>query len=162
MIPEVAARITGLVNDEEHLLGQEARSTLDEQVRCQTYRKMLDMWEDEALGTVLYNPVEFHGVGTAVNWSPCSFCYIDFRPYDLSSNWQMPPGPMVNRALSRFGQPRRARSVLAVALLSKGWTAYGRELRNRDSRIATRPDHGSGWTPTGSARPGNDAERRRA
>ncbi len=47
---------------------------------------MLGMWEDEAPGTVIYDPVEFYGVSTAVNWSPRSFCYTDFRPYDLSSN----------------------------------------------------------------------------
>ena len=67
-------------------LGIEARSTLDEAVRDENYQRMLDIWEDEAPGTVLFDPVEFYGVSTTVNWSPYSFYYMDFRPYNLSFN----------------------------------------------------------------------------
>lgn len=72
--------------EEFNRLGEEARSTLDEQLRYENYQKMLDIWEDEAPGTVLYDPVEFYGVSKAVNWSPYSFYYMDFRPYNLSFN----------------------------------------------------------------------------
>jgi len=72
--------------EEFNRLGEEARGTLDEQVRYENYQKMLDIWEDEAPGTVLYDPVEFYGVSKAVNWSPYSFYYMDFRPYNLSFN----------------------------------------------------------------------------
>lgn len=70
--------------EEFNELGEEARTTLDEQVRYENYQKMLDIWEEEAPGTVLYDPVEFYGVNTSVNWSPYSFYYMDFRPYNLS------------------------------------------------------------------------------
>jgi len=72
--------------EEFNRLGEEARSTLDEQVRYENYQRMLDIWEEEAPGTVLYDPVEFYGVSSAVNWSPYSFYYMDFRPYNLSFN----------------------------------------------------------------------------
>lgn len=72
--------------EEFNRLGQEARSTLDQQVRYENYQRMLDIWEEEAPGTVLYDPVEFYGVSKAVNWSPYSFYYMDFRPYNLSFN----------------------------------------------------------------------------
>lgn len=67
-------------------LGVEARTTLDEDVRYENYQRMLDIWEEEAPGTVLYDPVEFYGVSRTVNWSPYSFYYMDFRPYNLSFN----------------------------------------------------------------------------
>lgn len=65
-------------------IGQEARSTLDEQRRYELYQQLLDIWEDEAPGTVLYDPVEFYGVNNAVNWTPYPFYYMDFRAYNLS------------------------------------------------------------------------------
>lgn len=65
-------------------LGEEARRTLDEQKRYDNYQRMLDIWEEEAPGTVLYDPVEFYGVNTSINWSPYSFYYMDFRAYNLS------------------------------------------------------------------------------
>lgn len=72
--------------EEFNRLGQEARTTLDEQKRYENYQRMLDIWEDEAPGTVLYDPVEFYGVNLSVNWSPYSFYYMDFRAYNLSFN----------------------------------------------------------------------------
>ena len=72
--------------EEFNRLGEEARATQDEQLRYENYQKMLDIWEDEAPGTVLYDPVEFYGVSKAVNWNPYSFYYMDFRPYNLSFN----------------------------------------------------------------------------
>lgn len=67
-------------------LGQEARSILDERRRYDNYQKMLDIWEKEAPGTVLYIPVENYGVSKDVNWSPYPFYYADFRAYNLSFN----------------------------------------------------------------------------
>lgn len=72
--------------EEFNALGLEARTTLDEQKRYENYQRMLDIWEDEAPGTVLYDPVEFYGVNQSVNWSPYSFYYMDFRAYNLSFN----------------------------------------------------------------------------
>ena len=65
-------------------LGEEARATLDVKKRYDDYQKMLDIWEKEAPGTVLYVPVENYGVNKDVNWSPYPFYYSDFRAYNLS------------------------------------------------------------------------------
>lgn len=70
--------------EEFNWLGQEARSTLDEERRYEIYQRMLDIWEEEAPGTVLYDPVEFYGVRDSINWNPYSFYYMDFREYNLS------------------------------------------------------------------------------
>jgi peptide/nickel transport system substrate-binding protein len=70
--------------EEFNRLGDEARSTLDERLRYENYQRMLDIWEDDAPGTVLYDPVEFYGVRSSINWSPYAFYYMDFRPYNLS------------------------------------------------------------------------------
>jgi peptide/nickel transport system substrate-binding protein len=67
-------------------LGEEARTTLDEQKRYENYQRMLDIWEDEAPGTVLFDPVEFYAVNLGVNWSPYPFYYMDLRAYNLSFN----------------------------------------------------------------------------
>lgn len=65
-------------------LGVAARTTLDQRTRYDAYQKMLDIWEREAPGTVLYVPIENYGVNKAVNWSPYPFYYTDFRVYNLS------------------------------------------------------------------------------
>ncbi len=65
-------------------LGAEARRTLDTRKRYDHYQAMLDIWEREAPGTVLYIPVENYGVSKDVNWSPYPFYYSDFRAYNLS------------------------------------------------------------------------------
>ena len=70
--------------EEFNELGEEARRTLDEAQRYENYQRMLDIWEDEAPGTVLFDPVEFYGVNTSVNWSPYPFYYMDLRAYNLS------------------------------------------------------------------------------
>jgi peptide/nickel transport system substrate-binding protein len=67
-------------------LADQARSTLDEQVRYDCYQRMLDIWEDDAPGTVLYDPAEFYGVSKAVNWTPYPLYNMDLRAYNLSFN----------------------------------------------------------------------------
>lgn len=67
-------------------LANQARSTLDEQVRYDCYQRMLDIWEDDAPGTVLYDPAEFYGVSKSVNWTPYPLYNMDLRAYNLSFN----------------------------------------------------------------------------
>lgn len=69
---------------EFNTLGNEARTTLDKELRFKNYQRMLDIWEDEAPGTVLYIPVENYGVAKDVLWQPYPFYYSDFRAYNLS------------------------------------------------------------------------------
>ena len=67
-------------------LGDQARTTLDHDVRYANYQQMLDIWEDEAPGTVLYDPAEFYAVSTPVNWTPYPLYNMDLRAYNLSFN----------------------------------------------------------------------------
>ncbi|MEX2426098.1 MAG: ABC transporter substrate-binding protein [Thermomicrobiaceae bacterium] len=65
-------------------LGAEARTTMDEEFRYEAYQTMLDIWEEEAPGTVLYIPHEIYGVRDGIEWTPYSFYYMDLRPENLS------------------------------------------------------------------------------
>ena len=67
-------------------LAEQARTTLDEQERFDLYQQLLDIWEDEAPGTVLYDPAEFYGVSKSVNWNPYPLYNMDLRAYNLSFN----------------------------------------------------------------------------
>jgi peptide/nickel transport system substrate-binding protein len=64
-------------------LGAEARTTMDSEFRFEAYQTMLDIWEEEAPGTVLYIPHEIYGVREGVNWTPYSFYYMDLRAGNL-------------------------------------------------------------------------------
>jgi peptide/nickel transport system substrate-binding protein len=64
-------------------LGAEARTTLDENFRFEAYQTMLDIWEEEAPGTVLYIPHEIYGVREGIEWTPYSFYYMDLRSDNL-------------------------------------------------------------------------------
>ena len=71
---------------EFNALAEQARATLDEQERYDLYQQMLDIWEDEAPGTVLYDPAEFYGINKSVNWNPYPLYNMDLRAYNLSFN----------------------------------------------------------------------------
>lgn len=64
-------------------LGTAARQTLDEAFRYDAYQEMLDIWEDESPGTVLYLPIENYAVRQGIDWLPYSFWYMDFRADNL-------------------------------------------------------------------------------
>lgn len=70
--------------EEFNRLGAEASQITDRAQRRANYLRMLDIWEEEAPGTVLYYSVEFYGVADGVNWTPYSDFFIDLRPYNLS------------------------------------------------------------------------------
>lgn len=65
-------------------LGEEAIATLDQEFRYDAYQEMLDIWEEEAPGTVLVLPDETYGVRDGVNWNPYSLFYMDLRAHNLS------------------------------------------------------------------------------
>lgn len=52
--------------------------------RKRLFKTMLDAWEDEAPGTVLYQPAEFYAVRKHVKWRPYTFYFMDLRPDNLS------------------------------------------------------------------------------
>lgn len=65
-------------------LGEELDRTSDTTKRRDVFQKMVDIWEDEAPGTILYQPLETYGVRKSLNWKPYNFYYMDLRPYNLS------------------------------------------------------------------------------
>lgn len=48
--------------------------------RQDAYRQALDIWMDEAPGTMLYNPLETYAMKAVIDWRPVSLYYMDFRP----------------------------------------------------------------------------------
>ncbi|MEQ9607692.1 MAG: oligopeptide ABC transporter substrate-binding protein, partial [Kiloniellaceae bacterium] len=52
--------------------------------RKQAYKQALDIWEAEAPGTLLYNPLETYGVKSSIDWLPYALYYMDFRPDNLT------------------------------------------------------------------------------
>jgi peptide/nickel transport system substrate-binding protein len=64
-------------------LGKEARSVLDRQKRFDLYQQMLDQYEEEAPGTVLYVPKESYGLRSNIDWTPYPLYYMDLRNYNF-------------------------------------------------------------------------------
>jgi peptide/nickel transport system substrate-binding protein len=64
-------------------LGEAMRRTRDQESRFEMFQRMLDIWEDEAPGTVLYIPMENYAMREDVQWQPYSFYYMDFRPHNF-------------------------------------------------------------------------------
>ena len=64
--------------------GEAMRRTLDHDQRFEMFQQLLDIWEDEAPGTVLYIPMENYAIRDHVEWNPYSFFYMDFRPQNFS------------------------------------------------------------------------------
>jgi len=65
-------------------LGEQQRQTLDQQFRARAFQDALDIWEEEAPGTVLWIPIEHYAMRDFVKWTPYSFYYMDLRPDNLS------------------------------------------------------------------------------
>lgn len=65
-------------------LGEAGRATLDQAERARIYSRMLDIWEEEAPGTILYQPLETYGVRSDLDWQPYSFYFMDLRAYNLA------------------------------------------------------------------------------
>lgn len=67
-------------------LGRIIESTVDLETRRPAAFEMLELWEKDAPGTILYQPLETYGVSKDINWQPYTFYYMDLRPYNLSFN----------------------------------------------------------------------------
>ncbi len=59
-------------------------SSMDWDERRAAYAEALAIWNDEAVGTILYNPLETYAMRKGVNWKPYGLYYMDFRPYNLT------------------------------------------------------------------------------
>jgi len=64
-------------------LGSDIRMTLDRQKRYDGFQQMLDIFEAEAPGTVLYQPKELYAVANTIEWEPYTYYYMDLRPYNF-------------------------------------------------------------------------------
>lgn len=69
-------------NDQQRVI---ATST-DPAERQDAYRAALDIWIEEAPGTMLYNPLETYAMKANIEWKPYGLYYMDFRPYNLTIN----------------------------------------------------------------------------
>jgi peptide/nickel transport system substrate-binding protein len=52
--------------------------------RKRAFQRLIDIWEDEAPGTILYRPYELYGVRKGITWRPVSFEFMELRPNNLS------------------------------------------------------------------------------
>lgn len=59
--------------------GRELASTTDTAKRKELARKLMDIWEEEAPGALLYYPFESWGVRDGLEWEPYSSQTMDFR-----------------------------------------------------------------------------------
>ncbi|WP_244935052.1 ABC transporter substrate-binding protein [Acuticoccus sediminis] len=64
-------------------VGRKLETTVDLPERQKLGKQLLDIWEDEAPGTILYQPLETYGVRTSLKWQPYTFYYMDLRPDNL-------------------------------------------------------------------------------
>ena len=65
-------------------LAAKIASLPDGEERKAAFQRLLDIWEEEAPGAVLYRPVEIYGVRRDIDWKPVSFEFMDLRPYNLT------------------------------------------------------------------------------
>jgi peptide/nickel transport system substrate-binding protein len=64
-------------------VGTALQSEVDVAKRQVLAKELLDIWEDDAPGTILYQPTEIYGVRKGVEWQPYTFYYMDLRDYNL-------------------------------------------------------------------------------
>lgn len=64
--------------------GSALQAETDPAKRKTLFAAMLDAWEDEMPGTILYQPLESYVVKKSVKWRPYTFYFMDLRPDNLS------------------------------------------------------------------------------
>ncbi|MEM9683022.1 MAG: ABC transporter substrate-binding protein [Pseudomonadota bacterium] len=55
----------------------------DPEIRSAAFKKVLDSFEDEMPGTILYNPLSTYGVRKGIDWTPYPIYFMDLRPDNL-------------------------------------------------------------------------------
>jgi len=63
--------------------GRALEAETDPAKRKELFMKMLDQWEDEAPGTILYQPSEAYAIKRSISWRPTTFYFMDLRPDNL-------------------------------------------------------------------------------
>jgi peptide/nickel transport system substrate-binding protein len=64
--------------------GRALEAETDPVKRKALFKVMLDAFEDEVPGTILYQPLEIYGVKKSIAWRPTTFFFMDLRPDNLS------------------------------------------------------------------------------
>lgn len=64
-------------------VGTALQTETDVSKRKALAKELLDIWEDEAPGSILFQPTEAYGVRSNVKWQPYTFYYMDLRDYNL-------------------------------------------------------------------------------
>jgi peptide/nickel transport system substrate-binding protein len=70
-------------NSEFNDLGTKLETTIELSDRQKLASSLLDVWESDAPGTILYQPLETYGVRKSLKWQPYTFYYMDLRSYNL-------------------------------------------------------------------------------
>ncbi|MDB5524010.1 MAG: oligopeptide transporter substrate-binding protein [Rhizobium sp.] len=71
-------------SDKFNAIGTQLSTEVDLPKRQALAKQLLDTWEDEAPGTILYQPLETYGIRKSLKWQPYTFYYMDLRPYNLT------------------------------------------------------------------------------
>jgi peptide/nickel transport system substrate-binding protein len=58
-------------------------SSLDKQERKESFRRMMEIFQEEVPGTILYNPISTYAMRKGIEFTPYSLYYMDFRPDNL-------------------------------------------------------------------------------
>jgi peptide/nickel transport system substrate-binding protein len=69
-----------LAPSEFNKLASVVEHSADPQLRYSAFQRMLDIFEDEMPGTILYNPLYTYGVKSNIEWTPYPLYFMDFRP----------------------------------------------------------------------------------
>jgi peptide/nickel transport system substrate-binding protein len=69
-----------------NVAGRALEAETDAAKRKALFKALLDAWEDEAPGTVLYQPAEFYALKRNIAWRPYTFYFMDLRNDNLSFN----------------------------------------------------------------------------
>ncbi len=63
--------------------GRALEAETDPAKRKDLFVKMLDQWDDEVPGTILYQPSEAYAIKRSIAWRPTTFYFMDLRPDNL-------------------------------------------------------------------------------
>ncbi|KAA0688097.1 oligopeptide ABC transporter substrate-binding protein [Neorhizobium sp. P12A] len=63
--------------------GKALEAETDPAKRKALFVKMLDQWEEEVPGTILYQPSEAYAIKKSIAWRPTTFYFMDLRPDNL-------------------------------------------------------------------------------
>ena len=58
-------------------------SSVDKEERKASFRRMMEIFQEEVPGTILYNPISTYAMRKGIEFTPYSLYYMDFRPDNL-------------------------------------------------------------------------------